>query len=1012
MRNPAQPLPQPSPSASKNASLPVFSAPQATASALNAAASNPLPTIPAQDAYGNFAATAATSFANNLQSWQSPGAIGGYSTQGNTLLLTPVQAGQPVPQFTFLTPSMVRMRFNTTGDYSQDHSYALPDAPFQSTVSNLTVKDEGDTLTATAGGLMLVIQKNPYQLTLTDSSTGQTIYQEVPPPAGLGSSGNPGIQYIDKSVVCFRALDPDSRFYGFGEKAGLQLEKSGQTLINFNFDNFEAPESDAQPMYISVPLLLEFNADWSAPNPCAPNGKRPPYCLGLFIDNPAPSYFDCGGRSPGSGTQYSGVLFGDLNTYFIHGTTVEEVTRQYMALTGTMPLPPRYVLGYHQGCYGYLDSSTVKKVVDSYRDNSIPFDGLHLDIVLQDNYSTFTFNQDRYGDPKQFFTSLSNLGVKCSTNITSLINNAPGFAYPSLESGSVSPLVPAGGPVAVDPSSPSQQGGTLFLGDPNQAPVNGVYPAFVGSEDYGTDNFQSSNPPLSASGYYPDLTYPPAQYWWGQQYQDLISAGLEMVWQDMTDPALGAPSGNPPYKTVPLNLVQYDFGRYSPHITLHNAWALTMVKWTYNGITGRAAPTPYPSPSLRPDKRLFIIARGGYAGMQRYAGVWTGDSSSDWSNYQRNIPMVLNLGLSGIAIAGSDIGGFGNGSADVTSPSNLLPSNYVGPTDYVDTELYTRWMTMGAFMPWYRNHYDGYTKLFQEPYRYDQGTLTAVRRAIELRYRLLQYLYDTCRQCSEDGSPVARPMLWNFPTDANTYNALSGGPDPIAFRDRQFMVGDSLLVAPVMQQGLTSTTVYLPSESSPATKWYFFNGDERLHLYVAPYSQVASAYQGGSQYTLFAPPGMVPCFIREGTILPLRTLEQYVGEQKQCPLTFNVYPGADSSYELYLDDGTSFAYADAKAYRLTRINATSTETSRTLTFTREVNNFTPAEPFFYVRVLSETSLKNTTVSVNGQPLAQSGTVEEVKAAQGAGYSFDVNTDTLLIKVLDNSPNITVTVCYS
>lgn len=969
-------------------------------------------------------------FAYPLNGWSAPATVIGATLQADGRTLTLTSSGGPVPQFYFLTPSIVQMRFNAQGNYSPYASYALADTPISApvtvTLNTITSGNIVTGITADTDTIKLLITYEPYSLTIYDSKRDVVVYEEVAPPSTIPGAGSaPGIRYVEDSVICYRDLNPNSQFCGFGEKAGTDFFKNGQSMTFFNYDQFQAPNDDSVAMYISVPLLIEYNT-------------ASPYCIGLFMDNPGQSYFDCGSGNPNasSTTLYSGVLYGDLNTYIIFGRpdalgayNALDVVQQYTALTGTIPVPPKYVLGYHQGCYGYLNDSEVMAVINSYRSNDIPLDGLHLDIVFQHNYCTFTTSQRRYGNLYGSAAGLMNEihanGVKCSTNITSMVNRAPNFYLHPIyvDEGSEQPACPQANPPvgtnpgeqnpfqAQKPQDPSEydidytplssgQDLDIFVRDAAEIQQS-PFPLFVGEEDYGDDLEGNA---LSAAGYYPDLTNPNAQTWWGQQYAYLIqTVGLDMVWQDMTDPAIGriqiddntGDFTTAPNKSMPLYIVQYDFGRYSPHAFIHNAWALSMVEWTYKGITQ----------SLRPDKRLFIIARGGYAGTQKYAGVWTGDSGSDWMNYQRNIPMVLNLGLSGIAIAGSDIPGFADGDGDGVEAFGSGPNNYI-----VTPELYMRWFSAAAYLPWFRNHYDGYTKLFQEPYLYDDGVRTIARQAVETRYRLLQYLYDAAWTCYSIGTPIARPMFVNMPTDVNTYNAgltsQATNGDPVPFVNRQCFIGDWLLVAPVVNEGQTSSVTYLPSLASSQTQWYFWNGDNRLHYS----SDTGGAYLGGTQAYITAPPGIVPVFVREGAILPMRALEQYVGELAECPLSFNIYPSQNTTtYNLYLDDGTTLDYAAQHAYRQVLITAATSVDTRTVVFQRLVDNYTPAEPAFTVRVLSTQNLQQATVTLNGTSLPFVADPAALDAATAPAFCFDANTSSILVKVFDNAPTLTVAV---
>jgi len=252
-----------------------------------------------------------------------------------------------------------------------------------------------------------------------------------------------------------------------------------------------------------------------------------------------------------------------------------------------------------------------------------------------------------------------------------------------------------------------------------------------------------------------------------------------------------------------------------PNAQLHNSYVLNLLRATWEGIN-----------LLRPNTRNFIIARGGYAGMQRYAALWTGDSGSTWDFLRINLPEVLNLGLSGVPISGCDIGGFAKIDQFVDGIDTAFPNTYIagepftaasvegGITNY---ELLTRWMQLGSFLPWYRNHYDGYNKQFQEPYAYGEPVPSNCRKYVELRYRMMQVYYDAMYQWTQTGMPIARALFLNDSNDPQVYANANVSSE--------FYVGADFLVAPITDPHdclnpptPPTRSVYLPAGSN----WYQF----------------------------------------------------------------------------------------------------------------------------------------------------------------------------------------------
>ncbi len=285
----------------------------------------------------------------------------------------------------------------------------------------------------------------------------------------------------------------------------------------------------------------------------------------------------------------------------------------------------------------------------------------------------------------------------------------------------------------------------------------------------------------------------------------------------------------------------------------------------------------------RPNERPYALHRNGYAGMQRYASfLWSGDVYSKWETLQVHIPIAINTALTGIPLWGTDIGGF-------------------VPTKEFTAELYLRWFQFVAFCPLFRAH--GRTWKLRLPWGWNTGDPGPVeirnyggaaipdasqlhnpqvepicRKYLELRYRLLPYLYSAMHECAITGMPIVRALWLHYPDD----------PKAVACGD-EYLWGRNMLVAPVVEQGSTSRKVYLPRGD-----WYDFWTSERL--------------RGGAEIQRSVDLETMPLYVRAGTILPLGPVKQYVAETVDQPLSVSVYPGADSSFLLYEDDGNSFNY--------------------------------------------------------------------------------------------------------
>jgi alpha-glucosidase (family GH31 glycosyl hydrolase) len=299
----------------------------------------------------------------------------------------------------------------------------------------------------------------------------------------------------------------------------------------------------------------------------------------------------------------------------------------------------------------------------------------------------------------------------------------------------------------------------------------------------------------------------------------------------------------------------------------------------------------------RRDERPFALHRNGAPGMQRYgAFLWSGDVQSTWHTLATHVPVAINTGLSGIPFWGTDVGGF-------------------IPTPELTGELFVRWFQFGAFCPLFRSHGrhwhlhlpwgwnggDGgppETQGFKaDPAELHNADVEPIcRKYLELRYRLLPYIYSIARETSQTGLPMMRALWIHHPDD----------PYAVA-RGDEFLWGSDLLVAPVVEKGATARRVYLPGDS-----WYDFWTGERI--------------DGGRELTRAVDLSTMPLYVRAGAILPLGPVRQFSDERVDEPLTLRVHPGADGAFELYEDDGRSFAYrrGDWLGLRLTWTDRTRT----------------------------------------------------------------------------------------
>ncbi|MYV76216.1 glycosyl hydrolase [Streptomyces sp. SID1046] len=303
---------------------------------------------------------------------------------------------------------------------------------------------------------------------------------------------------------------------------------------------------------------------------------------------------------------------------------------------------------------------------------------------------------------------------------------------------------------------------------------------------------------------YPDFTDPAVREWWGGLYEERLKQGFAGFWHDMNEPVSFAPFGD---STLPRSARHALDGAGGDHREGHNVYALGMARAGWEGLV-----------RLRPDERPFLFSRSGWAGMQRYGGTWSGDVESSWEGLRASLALVLGLGLCGVPYSGPDVGGFGG------SPS---------------PELYVRWLQLGAYLPLFRTHSAIWAGR-REPWEFGPEVAEQAAAAMAERERLRPYFVTLAHLARRTGAPYVRPLWW-------------GSPEERQLRDCEdtFLLGDALLVAPVLECGADRRAVRLPRG-----RWYD--------------TATGAAYEGPGQILLDAPQGRIPVLARAGSVLPVR----------------------------------------------------------------------------------------------------------------------------------------------
>ncbi|MGR3873985.1 glycoside hydrolase family 31 protein [Streptomyces graminifolii] len=303
---------------------------------------------------------------------------------------------------------------------------------------------------------------------------------------------------------------------------------------------------------------------------------------------------------------------------------------------------------------------------------------------------------------------------------------------------------------------------------------------------------------------FPDFTHARVREWWGGLYKERLSQGFTGFWHDMNEPTSFAAFGE---STLPRSARHDLDGRGGDHREAHNVYALCMARAAYEALR-----------ELAPQERPFLFSRSGWAGMQIYGGTWSGDVATGWPGLRASLSLVMGLGLCGVPYSGPDVGGFDG------SPS---------------AELYLRWFQLGAYLPLFRTHASPRAGR-REPWEFGAEVLGHARVALVERRRLLPYFMTLAHLARRTGAPYVRPLWW-------------GAPEDRALRDCEdaFLLGDCLLVAPVLDPGSDRRAVQLPRG-----RWYD--------------TETERAYEGPAQILVDAPLSRIPVLARAGAVLPVR----------------------------------------------------------------------------------------------------------------------------------------------
>lgn len=567
--------------------------------------------------------------------------------------------------------------------------------------------------------------------------------------------------------------------------------------------------------------------------------------FGVFFDDPAVVTFDVGYTRSGELKVTSDT--GDLEVYIITGDSVRDIVRQFRGLIGRSYIAPLWALGFGQSRWGYKNAQDVREVVRQHRALGLPLDSVYMDIDYMERFKDFTVDDEAFPDFAAFNEEMRGQHIHLVPIIDAAVKVEEGYAFyeEGLEKGYFC----------------KKADGTPFVG--------GVWPG---------------------NSVFPDTLNPEARQWFGRQYKVLLDQGVEGFWNDMNEPAIfytvdrlqALRARLKDMEDMPLDQslfralqgISYDLvndqedhktfyhdmdGRRVRHDRVHNLYGYNMT---------RAAGEAFEE--LEPDKRILLFSRSSYIGMHRYGGTWQGDNCSWWSHLLLNLQEMPSLNMCGFLFTGADLGGFGHDATE---------------------DLVLRWLALGVFTPLMRNHSCAGTRL-QEAYRFEN--ISGFRHLLNLRYRLLPYIYSEYMKAALRDDMMFRPLAFDYPDDAAAAEV-----------EDQLMLGDGLMIAPVYRQNAGGRTVYLPEEM----KLLRFREDGSVEEQILP---------RGWHYVAAALTEVV-VFLRKGCLLPLSAGGTCVDDVDFENLSLLAFPeNGKAVYEYYHDDGYSKNYMDPSHFRTLR----------------------------------------------------------------------------------------------
>lgn len=567
--------------------------------------------------------------------------------------------------------------------------------------------------------------------------------------------------------------------------------------------------------------------------------------FGIFVDNPGKVTFDIGFEKRNQIVITPKYM--DMSVYVIEGSSLNDIVKNFRKLIGRSYIPPKWAFGFGQSRWSYENAQRITDVVNGYVDNDMLISSVYMDIDYMEAYKDFTVSEERFPEFEGFVKQVRDKGIR---------------------------LVPI-----IDAGVKIEQGYDVY----EEGVGNNYFVKDVNGKDYVTAVW----PGLT---HFPDFLNKDAREWFGNKYKVLMDCGIEGFWNDMNEPAIFYSQNKVDeirekiseidkntddekildlrwrFNELANNKDDYEAmyhnmdGRQINHDRVHNLYGYNMT---------RAAGEAFER--LEPDKRILMFSRSSYIGMHRYSGIWMGDNCSWWSHILLNLKMLPSLNMCGFLYVGADIGGFGCNASE---------------------DLVLRWMALGVFTPLMRNHSALGTRN-QECYNFP--CVKDFKQILEVRYRLLPYIYSEYMKAALNDDMMFRPLAFVYADDK-----MAAGVED------QLMIGDDVMIAPVYTQNAAGRYVYLP-ENMTFIKFmaegavYSEKLQKGIHFVEVKLNEVIMFVREGHKIPI------VKKSVMEDKMLRTKIMDCSI-EYKDDDYEYIGEPDLSYEYQLYTDDGMTRKY--------------------------------------------------------------------------------------------------------